>query len=50
MNEEIKKIIYVKVNEWVMCDSDLNFYLKYMNIYVGWLSVEEDYVVEEITS
>ena len=49
VNEEIKKIIHAKANERVTCDSDPNFYLKYTNIHVGRPSVEEDYVVEEIT-
>ena len=49
INEEIKKIIHAKANERVTCDSDPTFYLKYTNIHVGKPSVEEDYVVEEIT-
>lgn len=49
VNEEIKKIVRAKANERVTCDSDPNFYLKYTNIHVGRPSVEEDYVVEEIT-
>ena len=31
------------------CDTDPNFYLKYTNIHVGKPSVEEDYIVEDIT-
>lgn len=49
INEDIQKIIRAKANETVTCDSDPNFYLKYTNIHVGKPSVEEDYVVEEIT-
>ena len=49
INDEIKKIIHAKANEKVTCDTDPTFYLKYTNIYVGKPSVEEDYVVEDIT-
>ena len=49
VNEEIKKIIHAKANEKVTCDTDPNFYLKYTNIHVGKPSVEEDYIVEDIT-
>ena len=49
INEEIKKIIAAKANEKVTCDTDPNFYLKYTNIQVGKPSVEEDFIVEEIT-
>lgn len=49
INCEIKKIIHAKANEKVTCDSDPNFYLKYTNIYVGKPSVEQDYIVEDIT-
>ena len=49
INDEIKKIIRAKANEKVTCDTDPNFYLKYTNIHVGKPSVEEDYIVEDIT-
>ena len=49
VNDEIKKIIHAKANEKVTCDTDPNFYLKYTNIHVGKPSVEEDYIVEDIT-
>jgi len=49
INEEIKKIIAAKANEKVTCDTDPNFYLKYTNIHVGKPSVEEDFIVEDIT-
>ena len=49
INEEIKKIIHAKANEKVTCDTDPNFYLRYTNIHVGKPSVEEDYIVEDIT-
>ena len=49
INDEIKKIIHAKANEKVTCDTDPNFYLKYTNIHVGKPSVEEDYIVEDIT-
>ena len=49
INDEIKKIIAAKANEKVTCDTDPNFYLKYTNIHVGKPSVEEDFIVEDIT-
>ncbi|PIK44762.1 putative DNA-directed RNA polymerase III subunit RPC2-like, partial [Apostichopus japonicus] len=41
INVEIKKIM--KANERVTSDADPNFYLKYMNIYVGSPDVEEGF-------
>ncbi|KAG1669071.1 hypothetical protein FOA52_003989 [Chlamydomonas sp. UWO 241] len=47
INEDIKKI--VSANERVTCDTDPNFYLKFLNIYVGRPSIEEDMVATDIT-
>ncbi|GAB1598909.1 DNA-directed RNA polymerase III subunit RPC2-like [Argonauta hians] len=41
INVEIKKIM--KANDKVVSDVDLNFYLKYLNIYVGMPDVEEGF-------
>ncbi|CAI7901448.1 unnamed protein product [Closterium sp. NIES-54] len=49
VNCDIKKIIHAKANERVTCDTDPNFYLKYLDIFVGKPSVQEDYVMEDIT-
>ncbi|CAI5930828.1 unnamed protein product [Closterium sp. NIES-64] len=49
VNCDIKKIIHAKANERVTCDTDSNFYLKYLDIFVGKPSVQEDYVMEDIT-
>ena len=49
IQHEIRKIVKAKANVKVTCDSDPNFYLKYLNIYVGDPVVEEDYVATDIT-
>ncbi|KAJ7536311.1 hypothetical protein O6H91_12G064000 [Diphasiastrum complanatum] len=49
VNCEIKKIIHAKANEKVTSDVDPNFYLKYLDIFVGEPCVEQDYLVEKIT-
>mmetsp|Transcript_19885 Transcript_19885/g.67765 ORF Transcript_19885/g.67765 Transcript_19885/m.67765 type:complete len:1122 (+) Transcript_19885:130-3495(+) len=49
INHEIKKILHAKANEVVKCDIDSTFYLKYKDICVGRPSVEEDYIVEDIS-
>ncbi|KAL6782341.1 RPC2 [Auxenochlorella protothecoides x Auxenochlorella symbiontica] len=49
INHEMKKIIHAKGNERVTCDTDPNFYLKYLNIYVGKPSIEEEYIVTDIS-
>ncbi|XP_019643949.1 PREDICTED: DNA-directed RNA polymerase III subunit RPC2-like [Branchiostoma belcheri] len=41
INVEIKKIM--KANEKIVSDADPNFYLKYLNIYVGMPDVEEGF-------
>lgn len=41
INVEIKNIM--KANEKITCDADPNFYMKYLNIYVGMPDVEEGY-------
>ncbi|GAX73919.1 hypothetical protein CEUSTIGMA_g1369.t1 [Chlamydomonas eustigma] len=47
INYELKKIVIA--NERVTCDTDPNFYLRFLNIYVGRPSVEEDMVATDIT-
>lgn len=48
IQHEIRKIVKAKANVKVTCDSDPNFYLKYLDIYVGDPVVEEDYVASSI--
>ena len=43
INTEIKKI--VRANDMIMSDADPNFYLKYLNIYIGRPEVEESFNV-----
>mmetsp|Transcript_10383 Transcript_10383/g.31241 ORF Transcript_10383/g.31241 Transcript_10383/m.31241 type:complete len:1166 (-) Transcript_10383:34-3531(-) len=47
INHEIKKIVHA--NERVTCDTDPNFYLRFLNIYVGRPSIEEEMVATDIT-
>lgn len=47
INRELEKIM--QANERITCDTDPNFYLKFLNIYVGRPSIEEDMVVADIT-
>ncbi|CAK9196787.1 unnamed protein product [Sphagnum troendelagicum] len=49
INCEIKKIIHAIGNEKVTSDVDPNFYLKYLDIFVGEPCVEQDYIYEPIT-
>jgi DNA-directed RNA polymerase beta subunit len=49
INCEIKKIIHATGNEKVTSDVDPNFYLKYLDIFVGEPCVEQDYIYEPIT-
>ncbi|MCO5550846.1 hypothetical protein L7F22_004339 [Adiantum nelumboides] len=49
VNCEIKKIIHAKANEKITSDVDPNYYIKYLDIYVGKPSLEQDYMVESIT-
>ncbi|XP_024402196.1 DNA-directed RNA polymerase III subunit 2 [Physcomitrium patens] len=49
INCEIKKIIHAQGNEKVTSDVDANFYLKYLDIFVGEPCVEQDYIYEPIT-
>ncbi|GLJ24758.1 hypothetical protein SUGI_0473260 [Cryptomeria japonica] len=48
INCEIKKIIHAKANEKITSDVNPNFYLKYIDIYVGMPCVEQDYIFEDI--
>uniref|UniRef100_A0A0L8H2E6 DNA-directed RNA polymerase subunit beta n=1 Tax=Octopus bimaculoides TaxID=37653 RepID=A0A0L8H2E6_OCTBM len=48
INVEIKKIM--KANDKVVSDVDLNFYLKYLNIYVGMPDVEEGFNITKPVS
>lgn len=47
INHEIKHV--VRANQKIVCDSDPNFYLKYLNVYIGEPSVEEDYTHRSIS-
>ncbi|XP_014670724.1 PREDICTED: DNA-directed RNA polymerase III subunit RPC2-like [Priapulus caudatus] len=47
-NIEIKKI--VKANEKVTCEADPNFYVKYLDIYVGMPDVEESFNITKSVS
>lgn len=49
VNCEIKKIIHAKANEKITSDVDPNYYVKYLDIFIGKPCVEQDYMVERIT-
>ncbi|KAK3275089.1 DNA-directed RNA polymerase III subunit RPC2 [Cymbomonas tetramitiformis] len=49
VNEEMKKIIHAKSNEKVQCDSDPNFYLKFLDIHVGKPSTNEEFSTLDLT-
>ena len=44
IDKEIKDIVQSKANNRVTCDTDPSFYLRYLDIFVGKPSVEEEYV------
>ncbi|CAG5128580.1 unnamed protein product [Candidula unifasciata] len=48
INTEIKKIM--KANDKILSDADPNFYLKYLNIYVGMPSVQESLGIAQTVS
>ncbi|XP_024537767.1 DNA-directed RNA polymerase III subunit 2 isoform X1 [Selaginella moellendorffii] len=49
VNCEIKKIIHAKGNEKITSDVDPNFYIKFLDIFVGTPSIEQDYIRQDIT-
>ena len=44
IDKEIKDIVQSKANNRVTCDTDPSFYLRYLDIFVGKPSVEEEFV------
>ena len=49
VNVDIKHIVAAKSNNTITSDSDPNFYLRYRNVYVGFPSLEEDFVKHNLT-
>jgi len=49
INHEIKKIVRAKGNQRITVDGAPNFYLKYLDIFVGKPCHEEEYIMQDIT-